>query len=310
MNLFAQAFMLDMGDTFGPFISHFRHRYFTPVGDFGWELQAGAEQLIYERIAPLALRMEAEDYITLPTLKEVYIRLDLPPAARKVYDELEAEMLVALDDGELLSSPNAAAVQGKCRQLTGGAVYLNPVDPITGEPRRDKQWRELHDIKVAAVGDLMDELQGHQLLLAYEYGHERDRLLRQYPDTPYIGGGVSLKKSLAYEADWNAQELPLLLGHPQSMGHGLNLQKGHAHHIAWFTTTWDYENLDQFNRRLRRRGNDSPIVYVYHLVVRNTVDELVMYKTRRKARRQDDFFAAMKKYAHERGYDFRGKLRI
>jgi SNF2 family DNA or RNA helicase len=316
MNLFSQAFMLDMGTTFGPFFSHFRVRYFTPVGDYGWELQAGADELIYKHIAPLALRLEAEDYMVLPEFVPVFLKFDLPTKTRKLYDEMEDEYFSLLDSGERLSAVNAGVAQGKCRQIASGAVYRNAVDPITGEvlAGKTKEWIHMHDEKLEILEDLIDELQGQQLLIAYEFGHDRQRIQEQLKkmtgmEVPYIGGGVSTKKALAYEKEWNSGRMPLMLGHAQSMGHGLNFQKGSAHHIFWFTTTWDYENYDQFNRRLRRRGNKASKVFVYHPIARRTVEEGVVVKLARKRKRQDNLFAAIKSYAHDRGYQGRLKLK-
>jgi len=300
MNLFGEVQALDLGAAFGPYITYFRARYFLPVGDYDWRIQPGAEQLIYDRIKPLALRMDASDYLQLPKLlPPTVIKYDLPSAARKMYDELEEELVTLLMSGERLTAPTASVVRGKLRQIAGGAVLRNEYDPITGIKLRTKgdEWVLVHDEKLDALEALVDELEGTQLLVGYEYIHDLERLLKRFgKDTPYIGGGVSLKKALEIEAAWNAGEIPLLFGQPQSVGHGLNFQGSHAHHVAWFTLTDDYELYDQFIKRLLRSGNKASRLFVYHFIARNTTEEAVAANLRRKAKGQQGLFDAINEY--------------
>jgi len=299
MNLFGQIGILDMGRCFGPYITHFRFKFFTQISEYKYVMKPGAEDLIYETIKPVALRLELPPSVKLPAFRENDIYIELPPAARRIYDEMEQEMLAILDK-EVLSAPTAGAVYGKCCQLASGAVFLSNIDPVTGEPLRNKrEWREVHEEKLDAVEDLIDELQGQQLLLAYWYEHDLERLLERLgKDTPYIGAGVSIKKAQAYEAAWNAKELPLLLGHPSSMGHGLNLQYSNARHVGWYTVTPDYELYDQYNRRLRRRGNKANTVTAHRFIAKGTVEAWGnMRALQRKAGEQTDLFNALRIYA-------------
>lgn len=297
LDLFGQCYCLDMGKALGEYITHYKSHYFLPVGAFGWRLKEGAEELIYDRVRDLALRMEAEDYIELPQKLDNIISLELPADARKIYGEMEDEMFTMIDENAM-TAINAATVSGKCRQIASGALYKEAVDPLTGIPLKGKrEYVNIHDVKLQALTDLIEEMQGQPLLIAYEYGHDLDRLLKHLgKDTPYIGGGVSPKKATELERAWNANELPVLLAHPASMGHGLNLQYGQARNIAWYTLTWDYELYDQFNRRIRRQGNTNQHVTVHHFIVRNTVETAVMNALRVKRRTQNHLLDAVKDY--------------
>lgn len=303
INLFGQVNVLDLGAAFGPFITHFRNMYFTPINEWNWRIKEGAADLIYARVAPLALRMAAEDYVEMPEVRTNIIRVTLPPEARKAYDEMEDLMLTQLGD-DLVLAGTASVVYGKCCQIASGALYKSNVDPITGEPLvkgLKREWYEIHDEKMDALTELIEELQGSQLLVGFHFGHDLERIKKRFGnDVPYIGSGVSVKKALAYEAAWNAGELPVLFGHPQSMGHGLNLQKGSAHHIAWLTGTADFELADQFERRLRRRGNKAGTVFIHHIVARNTVDEAILASKRRKHGTQTALFDALREYVKSR----------
>jgi len=299
LDLFGQCYVLDGGRTLGKYVTHYKSEYFVALDQNGWNwaLQKGAEKRIYDRLKPLMLRLDAEDYIKLPRQMDHYIKFDLPDKVRKTYDEMEKELLTTLD-AQLIVAPNKGSAVTKCRQICSGALYTPTRDPITGigesSSGKDRPWQLVHDCKIELIKSLAEELQGKQLLVAYEYNHDLARLLKAFPNTPYIGSGVPLKKGVAIEAAWNRGEIPLLFGQPASIGVGLNLQGSNACHIAWFTITWNQLHYDQLNRRLRRTGSGAEIVHVYHLAAKNTVEESVVASLRTKWKTQMDLFNAIK----------------
>lgn len=298
MKLFGQVYVLDLGKALGPYVTHFRNRFFTPVGDYSWALQEGAEELIYDRVKPLALRMAADDYLQLPQIVTQTIKYALPPKVRELYDELDDELTVLLSNGEPLSAPGAGALTNKLRQVAGGAVFRNLVHPVTGQRLRTaaEPYVWLHDEKLDALEDLVEELNGAQLMVAYEWKHDLERLRGRFgKDLPYLGGGVSTKRAAELERAWNAGALPLLACQPQSVGHGLNFQESSARHIAWFTLTYDLELYEQLIRRLRRSGNKAARLFVYHFVGRNTRDERAAHSLHRKNLTQQALFEAVKR---------------
>lgn len=303
LDLFGQCFVLDQGRSLGPYITHYRSKYFETVDKQGfvWRPRPGMEDEIYRRVAPLALRMAAEDYLELPQLVENVVRLDLPPDVQAMYDELEEELIVGLGENTILAK-NAAVASGKCRQIANGGIYLTPDLVVTGFklPKVKREWANLHTVKTDALGDLVDELQGSPLLVAYEYEHDLDRLRQKFgPDLPYLGGGVNTARAKELERLWNAGELPILAAQPQAIAHGLNLQEV-GHHVAWHSLTWDYELYDQFVRRVLRQGNQHSRVFVHLFVMRKTVDEAMLIATRRKEKGQQTFFKALTDLAKAR----------
>ncbi len=296
IHIFGQVNVLDLGRAFGPYITHFRAMFFTPVGLWGWALKEGAEKLIYDRLKPLALRMELGSGVKLPQVRDNDIFVELPPAARRAYDEMEDDMLTILNN-DRVSAGSASAVYGKCWQLASGAIFKSKIDPITGAALvGDGEWHSVHDAKMEALIELLEEVQGQQVLIGYWFKHSLERLKKHFGnDVPHIGSGVSVKKALAYEEAWNAGELPVLLGHPMSMAHGLNFQKSSPHHVIWFDVSPDFELYDQFIRRLRRRGNMSKFMYVHHILARQTVEVWnIMPSLRRKNKGQLRLFDALR----------------
>lgn len=285
MDLFGEIYVLDRGARLGQYITHFRARYFVPAGPYDWRLIKGGEAEIYKSIADVALRMAAEDYLALPPQLDNVVSVHLPAAARKMYDAMEDELVASLA-GRTLTAPNTASALNKCRQIAGGAIYDEVQVPHT-----------VHEEKMSALMDIVEEAQGKPVLVAYEFRHELERLLRAFPKTPFIGGGVGAKVADQIVQDWNAGRLPLLFGNPQSMGHGLNLQKGGASTLVWYTLPWDFELYDQTNRRLRRQGSSAERIIVHHLLAEDTVDRAVFHALRRKEKGQKALFDALKKYA-------------
>ena len=294
MDLFGQCYVLDEGRSLGQYITHFRMKYFDLLRDgFTYVLRAGAEKAIYERIQPLALRMAADDYLDLPKLVENDVLVELPEGARAVYDRLETDLLAAVEGG-VVTAANSGVASMKCRQVASGGVYVDQdILGLLKKPSTGREWADIHKAKTEALADLIDELQGSPLLVAYEFEHDLERIKATLGDLPHIGGGVSTKRSTELEAAWNAGEIPVLLAQPQSIGHGLNLQ-GAGHHICWYTLTWNYELYDQFNKRVHRQGNKNQRVFVHKIKARGTIDQIVDMALKGKAKGQQALFDALK----------------
>ncbi len=303
LDLFGQCYILDEGRALGPYVTHYKTKYFNPVdkNGFVWAPREGAEDEIYERLSPLALRMAAEDYLDMPQLIENNIKLDMPDSARAFYDRLEEDLIAKIDDKTIVAT-NAAVASGKCRQVANGGIYLDPEVVSMGFKiaKTKREWVDLHTEKVDALADLIEELQGEPLLVAYDFGHDLARLQEKLgKEVPYVGGGVTAKRSSELERLWNQGKLPVLLGHPQAMAHGLNLQEV-GRHVAWHSMTWDFELYDQFIRRVRRQGNKSKKVFVHHFMMRDTIDEIMLYSLKSKNKGQQALFTGLKELASKR----------
>lgn len=289
MDLFGQMRLIDGGAALGKYITHFRDRFFQPGRDgFSYDLRPNAAKQIEAAIEPYVFRADAEDYLTLPPLSTRRIELELPKPIRAKYKEMKRDMIVSLE-GKTITAANSAAVYNKLQQFAGGAMY-------TGAPVSSGQYNyvKVHDLKLDALDDLIEELAGQPLLVAYAYGHELERILERHPGTPYLGGGVSGKRAEEIEREWNAGKYPVLLCHPASAGHGLNMQLGGAGHLCWFTQTWDYELYDQFIRRIHRQGNSAERIVMHKIMVLDTIDELVEDALNGKETTQDALLAALK----------------
>lgn len=312
--LFGQCYILDDGRTFGKYHGKFVKKYFdTDPYSYALELKDGAEDQIYEAIAPLMLRIdETEMNVSLPKIVPRTIFAELPSKARRIYTELENTLITEVD-GKVVTAANAATASMKCRQITAGAVYVEAdiedmlkKHKISHAPTKTREAVHIHDAKLEALQGFLDELEGKPVLIAYDFQHDLERISRlkgpdgkpRYPDgVPYIGGGTTPKKAAELEAAWLAGEISELYGHPQSIAHGLNLQfwgKDYPRHVLWFSLTWDYELYDQFIRRVRRRGNKAARVFVHHILAKDTIDEYILGVLFAKRRAQNALFEALK----------------
>lgn len=289
MDIFGPQLVIDRGATFGKYITHFRTNYFYPTGYGGytWQIQAGAEEKIHEALANKVLRMSAQDYLDLPELIYNRVYVHLPEKAMKLYKDLEDKLLIDIENGQV-TAMNAAVAVGKCQQIANGAIYLD------GEER---QTQEVHDEKLIAVADIVEELSGQPCIIGYHFKHDLERLQKLFPDAPVIGSGVSGDKMTGIINRWNMGQVPILLAHPQSAGHGLNLQ-GAGHAVIWFSNTWSLEIFEQFIRRLWRQGQRNNIV-VHQIIAKKTIDEAIVAAINSKDKTQQSLMLAIKEYVNK-----------
>ncbi len=294
LDLFGQVYIMDLGRALGSYITHFRNKYFnsTGFGGYTYVLQEGKDKEIQKAIKPYVMRLEAEDYIDIPKLIEPVIEVDLPPSAREMYDEMEDELIIMLDDGLSLEAPTAAAARTKCAQIANGALYTNP-DGL--EVRGKYDYINIHDAKLDAMEEFLAERNGSPTLVLYYFKHDLLRIRKRFGDLPSLSE-VSPAKGKAMEDAWNRNEIPVLLAQPGSVGHGLNLQSGQANHLLWYSLPDNFDDYDQTNRRLRRSGNENSHVFAHRIVARRTVDVAKGFLLARKGRGQKDFLDAMKSY--------------
>lgn len=293
MNLFGQVYALDAGERFTPYITHFRNRYFdaTPIGVGGpmqYDLKEGAEEQIYDKVKDLVIRF-GDDELDMPKLVTRNVEIELPREARRVYDDLRRDLITAIQ-ARIVVAKNAGVATQKLRQVANGGLYYT-------DERDERRWKKLHDAKTDAVLELRDGLEGQAKLISYEFHHDLERLRAALPKgTPWIGGGVPLKRQFEIIDEWNRGNLEDLLGNPASMAHGLNMQKGPGRAVIMHSLVWDFEAYDQFIRRIWRQGQKARRVFLYHIVARDTTDETVLTSTMMKGANQQRFFNALRRH--------------
>ncbi len=277
LDVWAQVFLLDKGERLGKTFSGFRDRYF--IGDYmgySFEPRPGTEEKIYNKLQDICLTLSAEDYLKMPQRVDNVIPLTMPPKASNQYRELEKEFLLELEQ-ETVEVTSAAALTNKLVQFSNGALYTD-----------DKgNFEAVHDTKLDALEEIIQEAAGQPVLVAYNYKSDLARIRQRFPKAEHIGNASDTIDR------WNTGKVPMLLAHPASAGHGLNLQYG-GNIIVWFGLNWSLELYQQFNARLHRQGQKKP-VFIHHLAVTDSVDMTVLEALQGKHTTQKALLDALKK---------------
>ena len=282
IDLWAQIYLLDQGERLGKRVSHYRERYFDP-GErnghvvFNYNLKNGSADSIQNKISDICISMKAEDYLQLPDVTYNTIPVILDSKAQKDYEDLEREMVLALED-KIIDVTSAAALSNKLLQLSNGAVYDG-----------DRGVHEVHNCKIEAFMELIEQLNGKSALVFYNFQHDLDRLLKALSKT---GLRIRILKTIEDQDAWNRREIDILLTHPASSAYGLNLQEG-GNHVIWFGLNWSLELYQQANKRLHRQGQKEKVI-IHHLVVENTRDSDVIQALTVKGDVQDALLESLK----------------
>ena len=283
-DLWAQIYLLDAGERLGRTISSYREAFFTQ--DYArpgqmyrtYTPQQDAESRIQAALSDICVSMQSEDYLELPDYIESTVPVALDAKAKRAYDKLEKEMLLEVGT-QLVTAQSAAVLNGKLLQLCSGAVYDS-----TGEVVN------IHDCKLEAFLETIEQLNGEHALVFYWFKHEADRLAKALAKTDKV---VRVYQGPEDEKAWNDGEVDILLAHPVSCGYGLNLQAG-GHHAIWFGyPNWALEIYQQANKRLHRQGQKHPVI-CHHLVVQGGMDEDVIAALHDKGDTQESLMQALK----------------
>ena len=175
-----------------------------------------------------------------------------------------------------ISVLNAATLSNKLLQFANGAVY-----------DEDRNVHEIHSIKLDALEEIIEDSNGKPVLIAWTYQFDRDRILERLKK--YKPRQLKDNKDIE---EWNNGKIQVMLAHPASAGHGLNLQAGGST-IVWYGQTWSLELYQQFNARLYRQGQQANVI-IHHLILEGTHDEDVIAALKRKDKKQNSLMNSIK----------------
>lgn len=278
MDLWAQYRILDYGKRLGRYISHYRAEYFRPdrtngVVVYSYRLLPGAEDQIYNKISDITISMKAVDYLDMPDKILNEVKVELSDEEMSVYKSMKDDMIMSLGDEEDIDAVNAAALSNKLLQMANGAVY-----------DENKKYHVIHDRKLDALEDLIEQANGKPVMIAYWFKHDLERIKARF--------NVRELKEDKDIRDWNHGSIPIAVIHPASAGHGLNLQNGGSIMI-YFGLTWSLELYEQTNARLWRQGQKESVV-IHHIISKGTIDELVIRALESKEKTQSALINAVK----------------
>lgn len=280
IDLWSQVYLLDQGERLGKTLTGYRDRYFDPGRRnqnivFEWIPKPFVEEAIYEKISDVCVSMKAEDWLQLPGRIDNVIEVELPEKAKSQYKQLEKDLTLPLVDSDVTAA-NAAVLTNKLLQMANGAIYDEFSDA-----------KEIHSAKLDALEEAVEAANGKPVLVVYTYQHDLDRIKRQLKK--YNPRTLNSDQDVR---DWNEGKIQVLLLHPASGGHGLNLQAG-GNIVIWFGLTWSLEWYQQTNARLHRQGQTERVI-IHHIVAKGTMDEEVLKALTGKAATQNGLMEAVK----------------
>ena len=278
-DLWGTQWFIDQGARLGRTFSAFEQRWFKRGYDgYSLEPYQHTQEEVQEKLKDVCLTvtgLPVDDALIAPVF------VDMQTAARRVYDEMEKEMFAELESG-VVEAANAAVRTQKCLQLANGAMYVDDAG----------NWEEVHNAKLDALDSIIEEANGAPVLVAYHFKHDLARIQRRFPQARVLDADPDTIKQ------WNAGRISLLLAHPASAGHGLNLADG-GNILAFFGVNWNLEEYLQIIERIgpmrqKQAGYDRPCL-VYPILTRDTLDELVMERLASKRSVQDILLDALKR---------------
>lgn len=277
LDLWAEVNLLDMGQRLGRYIGGYRERYFMPDKRnrdviFSYKPKDGAEKAIYEAISDICISMKADDHLILPECVISNVEVRMSDDEMQKYEQLKKDLVLSLPDGEI-DAGSAVALSNKLHQMADGVVYADDGKPVV-----------LHDRKMEALEELIEEARGENVLIVYWFKTDRQRIMDRF-------GAIPLDNSDAIK-DWCVGKISVGLISPMSAAYGLNLQSG-GHHMIWYSNCFSLELTSQCNARLFRQGQESTVV-IQRLVTKDTIDEDILAALDKKDCTQEALLAAIK----------------
>ena len=283
MDLWSQYRILDGGKRLGRFITEYRNRYFMPdkrngVIIYSYKLLPFAEEAIYEKISNITISMKAKDHLKMPELISSEYKVYMSDTEKAQYELLKHDLVVNLDEDDI-TVVNAAVLSNKLCQMANGAIYTDK-----------KIIQNIHDRKLDALEDIVEQMNGKNFLLVYWFKHDLERIVKRLNE---IGTSYSKIDTPESIEEWNKGKIQVGLIHPASAGHGINLQQGGST-IVFFSLTWSLELYEQVIGRIYRQGQISDTVVVQHIITDGTIDEDILRALKDKDETQSSLIKAVK----------------
>lgn len=264
VDLWGQQWFIDGGRRLGNSFTAFSNRWFRAVpGSDGYsqiEPLPFAQREVEQLVAQTSITVDARDWFPLEDVIERHVLIDLPPTARRQYDEMEREFFAEVGEHEIEVFTAGSKAQ-KCLQMASGTVIYDSDERL---------WTKVHDEKLDALRSLVEETNGENLLVAYQYKADLARILKAFPKARYLDDNPQT------EADWNAGKIRMLVCHPQSAGHGLSLQDG-GRILVDFSSNYNLEYDEQVIERIgptrQFQSGYKRSVFRYRIVARDTIEQ-------------------------------------
>lgn len=292
IDLHGQYLVIDNGVRLGKYISHFK-RDFMQSDYMGWKYTATkeGERAIEMRVSDITIKMDTVDYLDMPNIVETDILVDLPDKVLNQYLELEQRLFTIINEGTEIELFTQSSLYNKLLQFCNGSVFTD----------LEGNWESVHDAKLDALDDIIQEAGGSPVLCSYSYKPDAERIMKKFKKLKPInisGQPASALPNIIKK--WNNGKCRLLIGHPASMGHGIDGLQNQGHIVAWFGVNWSYQLYDQMNARLYRQGQNNSVT-IARIMIKNSIDLLVSQAIKDKHTTQEQLKESIRQYQLSKG---------
>ena len=269
------------GTAFPPFYAWRAANFFSnDIYERHWFPRAGVEKEITEQLRPFTHVVDETALTTRPPIVEIVHDVPLDAKSADVYaalDEGGTTSAVAALVAKGLMPKSDMAIVGKLMQVCSGAIYND-----------SSAWARLHDRRLDMLAEI-HAAHDKPTLVFVTFRHEFDRIRSRFPFARMLTADLI--------DDWNNGEIEMLVAHPASAGHGVNLQHG-SDTIVWFSLPWSAELYAQANARLARQGQQARTVNVHIMLCRERIDEIALRVVYRRLADQERLIGALAEPAH------------
>jgi SNF2 family DNA or RNA helicase len=285
LDLFSQMFIVDRGESLGATITKYKTRYFDRGGYLGraWLPKQGSKEAIELKIKDHVLRADELDHLSLPEKVVHDVWVDMSPEMLKSYKRFEREMFMELERSEV-TPMNAGAKYLACRQFANGGIYDS-----------EKIAQFLHNDKIEAIKEIVNELQGKPVLISFMFKHDLTRLKAAFPNIKSIDGTTAGIEAESLIQAWNKDALHILAVQPKTLSHGINMQMGSGRDIVWMGLPDELEIYLQLNKRIHRQGVKSQ-VRIHRILTNRTVDVVIRDRIETKDGNQKSLLDSLNEY--------------
>lgn len=287
-DIFGQSYVVDQGDSLGKGITKFRTDYMKPLFTLHGRVtiygeRNGSRKRVAAKLSDRTVRLKKTEHLDLPPINYHNIAITMPELVRTAYKTFASEFYIKLGETNI-ETFSQVATDMKLRQMLQGQLY-----------DKDGNTKRIHRLKAEVVKNL--KVDGNTIV-AYNFKFERDDLRTATGSNHYLDSRTTDKEAEKWIIEWNNYAVKYFLVNPASAAFGLNLQAG-GNNIIWYSLTWNAEHYSQLIDRLWRQGQRRP-VNVYHIVFKDTIDEVIADALSRKdmdqARLMQDIVDYMKRH--------------
>lgn len=286
-DLHGQFLVVDGGERLGEYESEYLETYFYKNRNgFGHSIKPESKNLIEAAISDITKKMDAKDYLSIPETLVQDRWIELPEKARKHYEDLETQLFTELDLNVQIEVQNNMCLSNKCLQVANGNPYLD----------LEGNYTEMHKAKLEALDILVEEANGAPILLGYSFKSDAEVIMKRYRKLNPVNLSAT-KSNLTDSVVRKFQDggIQLLLGHPKSMGYGLDGLQDSCNIVVWFGLPWNLEWYLQLIGRIGRQGQ-TKVTSVFRILCKNTTDEAVRLAIESKNDTQEGLKLAMDRY--------------